>query len=213
MFNLYQKVSNGSGNDEALLKSSDPKNANDWSKDGRFLLYAVLAADRKSQLWVLPLTGNDRKPTAYLQTDFNTRQARFSPDGRYIAYTSDASGRNEVYVQPSPAAAGGKWMVSRGGGSQPLWRRDGRELFYISADSKVMAVSVAVAAAFTPGVPKALFAAPIYAIAGSFNVTRYDVTADGQKFLININTLPTETTAAVPSPFTVVLNWTAGLKP
>ncbi len=137
------------------------KYANDWSPDGRFLLYARRRELGECELWVLPLTGDDRKPTPYLQTDFNVSQARFSPDGRYVAYTSNASGRNEVYVQPFPAAAGGKWMVSQGGGSQPRWRRDGKELFYISADSKVMAVPVATTPAFTPGVPKALFAAPI----------------------------------------------------
>jgi len=159
----------------------------------------------KYSLWVLPLTGDDRKPTLYLQTDFYTSQARFSPDSRYIAYTSPASGRNEVYVQPFPAAAGGKWMVSQGGGNQPRWRRDGKELFYISADSKVMAVPVATTPAFTPGVPTALFAAPIWGGATGGNVTRYDVTADGQKFLINVLPSP-------PSPMTVVLNWAAALQ-
>jgi Tol biopolymer transport system component len=254
-YNLYQKVSNGAGKDEVLLKSSDAKSAYDWSLDGRFLLYAAVPAGGRSQLWVLPLTGDDRpstssassgstvstvgpptssgrpepaglpqgqadltsskvegrKPTLYLQTDFNVSQARFSPDIRFVAYTSNASGRNEVYVQPFPAAAGGKWMVSQGGGSQPRWRRDGRELFYISADSTLMAVEVAATPAFTPGVPKALFAAPIWGGGTPNNVTRYDVTADGQRFLINV--LPPETTAAPAAPITVVLNWDAGLKP
>jgi hypothetical protein len=134
-----------------------------------------------------------------------------------VAYTSNSSGQNEVYVQPFPVAAGGKWQVSQGGGGQPRWRRDGKELFYISADSKVMAVPVGTTATattplFTPGVPKALFAAPIWGGGTTTNVTRYDVTADGQKFLINA--LPTDTTtAASPTPITVVLNWTAGLTP
>ena len=122
---------------------------------------------------------------------------------------SDESGKAEVYVRPFPVASGGKWIVSKGGGGQPRWRRDGKELFYISTDSKLMSVEVAAAAGtFQAGIPKALFAAPIWG--GANNVTRYDVTADGKKFLIN--SLPTETAAAPSSPITVVLNWQAGLK-
>ncbi|MEQ1731200.1 MAG: hypothetical protein ABL982_22755, partial [Vicinamibacterales bacterium] len=220
--NLYQKGANGAGTDEALLKSSDPKFAADWSPDGRFLLYSVFrGAPAKAEIWALPLTGDDRKPTLYLQqTGFNVERARFSPDGRFVAYTSDASGRNEVYVQPFPAATGGKWQVSQGGGSRPRWRRDGKELFYISA-SNVMAVTVGTTAGttaattptFTAGVPKVLFAAPFWGGAeGAVNpASRYDVTADGQKFLIN--TVPqADTTTAPPAPITMVLNWTEGLR-
>ncbi|SPE38254.1 Serine/threonine protein kinase [Candidatus Sulfopaludibacter sp. SbA6] len=208
-YNLYQKVSSGAGNEEALLKSNESKFPYDWSSDGRFLLYAAGAAG-KPGLWVLPLTGDDHKPVPYLQTE-SAGQARFSPDSRWIAYMSSVSGKREVYVRPFPTASGGKWMVSKGGGSEPRWRPDGKELFYISADSKLMSVEVATASgAFQPGIPKALFAAPIWGGATTNNVTRYDVTADGNKFLIN--SLPTETTAAPPSPITVVLNWEAGLK-
>jgi hypothetical protein len=205
--NLYQKASRA-GNEEALLKSNEAKFSYDWSQDGRFLLYAV--AGQKFSLWVLPLTGDDHKPIPYLQTE-STYQARFSPDSRWIAYTSDESGKKEIYVQPFPAASGGKWMVSKGGGEQPRWRRDGKELFYISADSKLMSVGVAAAAGtFQAGIPKALFAAPIWGGGGANAITRYDVTADGKKFLIN--SIPTETAAAPSSPITVVLNWQAGLK-
>ena len=209
-FNLYQKVSSGAGIEEGLLKSSGTKYPYDWSQDGRFLLYAVAA--QKYDLWVLPLTGDDRKPMPYLQTESSAFQARFSPDSRWVAYTSDESGKYEVYVRPFPAASGGKWMVSRGGGNQPRWRRDGKELFYISADSKLMAVDVAAASGtFQAGIPKALFAAPIWGGGATNNVTRYDVTADGKKFLIN--SLPTETTATPSSPITVVLNWQQTLQP
>ena len=203
--NLYQKVSSGAGNEEALLKSNETKYADDWSPDGRFLLYGLA----HGSLWVLPLTGDDRKPRPYLETE-SASQARFSPDGRYVAYTSGESGQNEVYVRPFPTASGGKWMVSKGGGNQPHWRRDGKELFYISADSKMMSVEVAAApGAFEAGAPKALFAAPIFG-SGTTNTTRYDVTADGKKFLIN--SVPAETTPGVLSPITVVLNWEAGLR-
>jgi Tol biopolymer transport system component len=210
-YNLYQKASNGMGADEALLRSGDNKFAYDWSPDGHSLLFNMIGpTSRNSQLWVLPLAGEKREPTIYLeQTGVNFFQARFSPDGRFVAYSSNASGISEVYVQPFPAAGSGKWMVSQGGGAQPRWRRDGKELFYIALDSKVMAVPVATAQVFTNGHPKALFTAPIWGGGTVINVTRYDVTADGQKFLVNV--LPPETTAA-PSPITVVLNWTAGLK-
>ena len=146
----------------------------------------------------------------YLQTEASASQARFSPDSRWIAYMSDESGKAEVYIRPFPAASGGKWMVSKGGGGQPRWRRDGKELFYISADSKLMAVEVATASGtFQAGIPKALFAAPIWG-GSTVNVTRYDVTADGKKFLIN--SLPKVTASAHESPITVVLNWQAVLK-
>jgi dipeptidyl aminopeptidase/acylaminoacyl peptidase len=195
--NLYQKVSSGAGNEEALLKSNEVKLSYDWSQDGRFLLYGV--GLQKYGLWVLPLTGDDHKPTPYLQTESNASQARFSPDSRWIAYMSDESGKKEVYVRPFPAASGGKWMVSKGGGTQPRWRRDGKELFYISADSKLMAVEVATASGtFQAGIPKVLFGAPIWGGGAALNVTRYDVTADGKKFLIN--SLPMETTSAPARP-------------
>jgi WD40 repeat protein len=207
-YNLYQKVSSGAGIEEALLNSHETKYPYDWSQDGHFLLYAVAA--QKYDLWVLPVTGDDHKPMPYLQTESSATQARFSPDSRWIAYMSDESGKSEIYVRPFPAASGGKWMVSKGGGNQPIWRRDGKELFYISADSKLMAVEVAAASGtFQAGIPKALFAAPIWGGGAINNVTRYDVTADGKKFLIN--SLPTETTSAPPSAITVVLNWQAGL--
>jgi len=204
--NLYRKESSGAGNEEALLKSSEEKFAYDCSQDGRFLLYAAPLG----HLWVLPLTGDDHKPIPYLPTE-SAGQARFSPDSRWIAYTSSVSGKREVYVRPFPTASGGKWLVSKAGGNQPRWRRDSKELFYISADSKLMSVEVSAASgAFQHGTPRALFAAPISGGGNTGTVTRYDVTADGQKFLIN--SLPTETASAPQSPITVVLNWQAGLK-
>jgi Tol biopolymer transport system component/predicted Ser/Thr protein kinase len=203
--NLYHKPSNGAGADELLLKSEENKYPNDWSPDGRYLLFSSVG--KSSDLWILPMTGDDRKPRIYLQTEFHESQARFSPDARWVAYTSNESGVNEVYVRPFPDASAGKWMVSKGGGNQPHWRRDGRELFYISADSKMMAVDVLAGPAFRSGVPKALFPATIMGGASATNTTRYDVTADGKKFLIN-----SVQDVRDPSPITVVLNWQAGLR-
>jgi Tol biopolymer transport system component len=204
--NLYQKPASGAGKEDLLLKSEDEKFPYDWSRDGRFLLYVGAATGLKGSIWFLPLTGDDRKPVQYLLTDANESHARFSPDGRFVAYTSDAARVNDVYVQPFPVASSGKWKI--GSGSQPRWRRDGRELFYISGDSKVMAVDVTTTPAFKVGTSKVLFAAPIWS--GARFVSRYDVTADGQKFLINA--LPAETDSTGSAPITVVLNWEAGLK-
>jgi len=155
-------------------------------------------------LWVLPMTG-EQKPAPFLQSVFNEDHARFSPDGRFVAYASDESGRFEVYVQTFPAS-GGKWLVSANGGAQPRWRRDGKELFYIAPDRKLMAVDVkAEASTFVVGVPKALFQTHVISYPNPRNI--YDVSADGQRFLII--TPPEETTS---TPVTVVANWTADLK-
>jgi eukaryotic-like serine/threonine-protein kinase len=216
---LHRKASSGAGNDEVLFKSNEAKWPQDWSPDGRFLLYSSPVANSGPvNLWLLPLTGAGGasiRPVPFLKTAFHEIQGRFSPDGHFIAYASDESGKLEVYVQPFPASlggkfAGGKWVVSKGGGTQPTWRRDGKELFYISADSKMMAVEVSTSPTFKAGVPKALFAAPIFG-GGAFGVVhRYDVTANGQRFLINAFS-PGGAPSSSP-PITVVLNWQAGLK-
>ena len=206
-FNLYQKVSSGAGDEDTVLKTTKTKMPYDWSRDGHFLLYSSpVTPGQKSDLWYLPLTGNDRRPVLYLQTDASVSKARFSPDGRFVAYTSDASGMNEVYVQPFPMASGGKWKI--GSGYQPYWRRDGKELFYISTDAKLMAVDVTTDPEFTVKTPKALFPTPIWG--PPMFVTRYDVTGNGKKFLINA--LRPAGTGTPSSPITVVLNWQAGLK-
>jgi hypothetical protein len=169
----------------------------------------------KLSLWTVPLSG-DPKPVSYLNTKFNQHQAQFSLDGHWIAYSSDVTGRNEIYVQPFPLASGGQSKVSTDGGTQPRWRRDnGKELFYISAESKLMAVDVSITTVngsqvFHAGDPKSLFSAPISG-GGTLTIQhRYDVTADGQRFLIN--TVAAAATPAASSPITVVLNWQTGLK-
>lgn len=160
-------------------------------------------------LFVLPLEG-ERKPLPYLTNESYASMARFAPDDGFVAYTSNASGRNEVYVRPFPASSQGRWLVSKGGGSQPRWRRDGRELFYISPDSKMMSVDITTAPVFQPGVPKALFTAPISGGGPVSVVTRYDVTADGKNFLINA--VPSEANGGQGAPITVILNWQRLLK-
>jgi len=205
--NMYQRLSNGTGNDEALLKSTDPTGPHDWSPDGRFILFGVLSPKTNVDLWLLPLFG-DQKPAPFIQTEFTETQGRFSPDGRWVAYASNESGPYQVYVQSFPTS-GGKWQVSTGGGAQPQWRRDGKELFYLAPDRKLMAVEVNGAGpTFVPGVPKPLFEAHFSTLfPGAPGATYYAVTGDGQRFLVN--TLAGDST---PVPFTIVLNWTAGLK-
>jgi len=213
--NLYQRIASGAGSEDLLAKSNEDQSAQDWSRDGRFLLYSVAVGGLSNRpttshdLWFLPLMpGNpdDRKPKIYLKTEFNENQGQFSPDGRFVAYVSDSSGRDEIYVQPFPRASDDKWTVSQGGGVAPRWSGNGKELFYISADSKMMAVDVTTNPKFKRGIPKALFQAPISGGANARHVIRYDVTADGKKFLIN------SAAAEGPSPITVVLNWTGLLK-
>jgi dipeptidyl aminopeptidase/acylaminoacyl peptidase len=208
---LYQKASSGVEKEEVLLQSNVGKYPLDWSSDGRFLVYGTDATGG-FDLWVLPLEG-DKKPFPFFQTQFNEDHAQVSPDGRWLAYISNESGRYEVYIQSFPKP-GDKWQVSTGGGIAPRWRRDAKEIYYIAPDQKLMAVPIRSDAArgdsaLEVGQPVALFQTRIledgvYALADK---QQYDVTADGQRFLIN-----TPVEGATSSPLTVVLNWPAALK-
>jgi serine/threonine protein kinase/Tol biopolymer transport system component len=202
---LYQKAASGVGGDESLLESPTDKLPTDWSLDGRFVLYEEYdRAKPASHIWLLPLQGN-RKPFPFLQTEFNQQEARFSPDTRWIAYTSDESGSPQVYVQDfSPS--GSKWQISASGGNQPMWRRDGRELFFVSADGKLMSVEVKTEPSFQASAPSPLFDIHSPNVAGRFR-RDYAVSPNGQRFLVN--SIVDQTAA---TPVTVVLNWTADLK-
>jgi Tol biopolymer transport system component len=199
--NLYQKLSSGAGNDDLLFKSDDAKLPTDWSPDGRYILYQD-QSQKGFDLWVLPLF-EEQKPVIFRQTDYQEMYGRFSPDGRWIAYVSDESGKREVYVRSFPDS-GGQWQISKGGGSQPRWRRDGKELFYLSPDRKLMAVEVnGSSGTFEAGIPKPLFDVRIGNAAG---VSDYEVARDG-RFLVNTLFEQNER-----SPVTVVMNWTADMK-
>ena len=141
-------------------------------------------------------------------SEFHESQGRFSPDGRFVAFSSDATGRLEVYVRPFPVASDGNWKISQDCGAQPQWRRDGKELFFISADSKMMTVDTSTVATFVAGIPRALFPAPILGGGAMFANNRYGVSPDGQRFLIN----SVLAGANAPAPITVVLHWTAGIE-
>ena len=205
---LHQKLASGEADAKEVARSISAGliRAADWSPDGRFLLYVINESlATLSDLWVLPSDG--RKPSPFVQSRFTEQDGRFSPDGRWVAYTSDQSGAMEVYVRAfSPdfsggsAGTGGSVLVSRGGGAAPRWRGDGRELFYLAPDGKMMAVEVTAGPEFRGGTPAPLFQTPSGTIVG-------DVTADGKRFL-----LVTPVGPSAAAPFTVVLNWTAGLK-
>jgi Tol biopolymer transport system component len=199
---LYRKVSSGAGNEELLFKSeTDGKEGTDWSADGRFVLFDLAGSTGGSDIWILPLSG-DTKPYPLLQSPFREYQGHFAPDGKWFAYTCNESGRDEVYVQSFPPS-GGKWQVSTGGGAQPHWRRDGKELFYIAPDRKLMAVDVTMGSTFETSAPKALFQTQVVRYEAP---NRYVVVGDGQRFLVNA---PVEEVSQ--TPITVVLNWTAAL--
>ena len=196
-FDLYFKNANGSDEEKVIAQDGPDRFPNDWSRDGNYVLY-----ERGPDLWFLHVP--DLKMSQFLKASSTLKNARFSPDGKWVAYASNESGRWEIYVTSFPDAHG-KWQISNGGGDQPKWRADGKELFYMAPDGKVMAASVTVGANFDAGTPAALFQGnPREMVATSEQVT-YDVSKDGQKFLINTQ-LKTGTI-----PMSVVLDWAAKL--
>jgi Tol biopolymer transport system component len=212
---LYRRPSDASRPDELLLKlNAQPiLFPSDWSADGRFLTY--YRTDPKTQLdiWTLSMDSDHpsigsgradarREPIPFLHGDFNESQEQFSPDGRWIAYVSDESGSQQVYVQSFPVL-GGQRQISREGGNQPRWRRDGKELFYLAPDRKLMVVTVKSGATFEADAPRTLFQTELNVAALRQS---YAVSADGQRFLLN-----TSLETGSPS-MTVVLNWPALLK-
>jgi eukaryotic-like serine/threonine-protein kinase len=213
VLDLYQKLASGAAGEDPVLKSSEHKYPSDVSGDGRFLLYSSLDPKTKNDIWVLPLQG-DGKPFPFLRTTFNEQNGHFSPDGHWIAYVSDESGRDEIYVRafsPDSGAAdasgtGAKWQVSYSGGQSPQWSADGKEVYYLTLDSKVMEVNVTTSPAFQAGTPKLLFQAPQQPL----SQTTGDYTIDGEKFLF---LAPEQNSQAQDqAPFKVVLNWQALLK-
>jgi Tol biopolymer transport system component len=203
--NLYQKAANGAGPDEELLRSDYMKHTTDWSADGRFILYSETNPQTNADLWVLPLEGG--KPWPWLKTPYIEPAGRFSPDGKWIAYQSNDSGQMEIYLQafaPGAQGSGGRWQLSINGGTIPLWRRDGRELYYISLDKRLMAVEVTLGAEVKRKTPKELFA--LNNIGARLDAS-FAVTRDGQRFLFVTGAEETR-----PTPFTVLLNWMAEVK-
>jgi len=205
-WNIYQKPINGIGQDEALDKNPPSiKGPRDWSRDGKYLIEGAVS-DNRFSIWVLPLSpeqaGGDHKHFPYVQDQFNEVGPSLSPNGQWLAYASDETGRYEIYVQTFPKV-GGKWPVSINGGTVPVWSRDGKELYFIGGDGKLMAVDVkgGPEGAFEPGAPKALFD-PHF---GGTVRDRFDVSKDG-RFLIPA------AIGQAGGPITVVVNWPTLLK-
>ena len=194
-FSLYEKNSDGSGSSENIFDAGSPQQGPwDWSRDGKYLL-----ARKDRELWYLTVPGWQARPL--LQTQFLIRNAQFSPDGKFVSYASSETGTWEVYVSPFPAF-NSKWQVSRGGGEEPRWRRDGKELFYLAPGGTLMAVDVKTGAGFEAGSPTALFLTHLRQPISAMDFFSYDVTDDGQKFLVNAK-LDTSNAA----PLAVILNW------
>jgi len=203
---IYQKPAGGNGQEELLLHGGINAFPDDWSPDGKLLVYEQTGQNTAVDLWLVPLSG-DRKPVPYLQTRFNEMGARFSPDGRWLAYQSNESGQFQVYVQTVPLS-GTKYQISTSGGNSPHWRRDGKELFYVSDDRKLMAVPVKLGATVEAGTPQPLF--PISAFQGYASANFYYAPVrDSQRFLVME---PAGGEAAAAPPFTVITNWQAAFK-
>jgi Tol biopolymer transport system component len=196
-FNLYLKNADGSQEEQLIPQDGADRYPTDWSHDGKYLLYEL-----GTDLWFV--TFPELTATPFLKAGSTPKVARFSPDGRWVAYASNESGRWEIYVTSFPAAHG-KWQVSNAGGEQPRWRSDGKELFYLAPDGKIMATPVTIGASFDAGTPVALFQANPREMIATSEQFDYDVSKEGQRFLIN-----TQLKAAL-TPMSVVMSWTASL--
>jgi dipeptidyl aminopeptidase/acylaminoacyl peptidase len=194
---LYQKASSGAGEEELVYADNRDKFPVSWSRDGKFLLYTSLTGANLADLWVLPLSG-ERKPIPFVNSRFDEGPGEFSPDGRWIVYRSNESGRFEVYVAPFPGP-GGKWQVSTNGGTAPRWSADGKEIFY-TVDNRIMAAAVAPQATnFEVGAVR-----PLFSVTPGGPGNFYAVSRDAQRFLVN--TQNASTSSVIP-PITVAVNW------
>jgi Tol biopolymer transport system component len=203
VYDLYRKSLTGQAAEELLLATPQLKGPSDWSPDGRFLLYTTLDPRNGSDIFALPLQGG--APLEVVRTSFNEGGAQFSPDGKWVAYRSDKSGRTEVYVQPFPLGEGAERLISTGGGAQPRWGNDGKELFYIAFDEQLMAVPIAPAPdlrSVDSGTPVPLFRTSVGGAVQGAAGQQYVVSRDGRRFLMA--TVPEEPETP---PIIVVLNW------
>jgi serine/threonine protein kinase len=207
LYQLVEKRSDGTGSEEPILESDVSKYPTAWSADGRFITYNTTSPGQyATELWILPLFG-ERKPYPFLRGSFDVGQGRFSPDGRWLAYSSDESGRGEVYVTPFPRG-GSKFQVSAAGGSIPRWRRDGKELFYLAADSELMAAEVdGSGSSFQVAAVRPLFHVLLKTgiarldLSPTSDQIGYDAGPDGKWFVVNAPPIGN------PPPITLITNW------
>ena len=199
---IYRKATSGGAPEELLLRSHTLAVPKSWSPDGRYLIYAQINPGTGADLFALPLGQPDPHPLVLAQTQATEDQGQFSPDGHWVAYTSNESGQSEIYVIPFPPAPNeSRWVVSRGGGVMPRWRRDGKELFFVSPDWKMMAVDVSTNPTFQSGTPRALFDTEMVDTGIRTGPMSWDIAPDGKRFLIiNEN-------SAGASSLNVILNW------
>jgi eukaryotic-like serine/threonine-protein kinase len=207
-FAIKWKLADGSGPEETLLGAQNYTQIPvSWSPDGKFLAYTSVGGPVFSgvRIWILPLEGK-REPQEFVKTGTTTGAARFSPNGHWIAYGSNESGRSEVYVEPFPGP-GGKWQISTEGGNWPVWARSGRELFYLNG-SKIMSVGVTVQPGFAAFTPRPLADVPVQTSSFYGANGEFDVSPDDQHFLF----IEAREQNALPGEVRVVLNWDEGLK-
>jgi dipeptidyl aminopeptidase/acylaminoacyl peptidase len=213
---VYWKAADGTGEAEKLVSAQDRQlHLFSWSRDGKALLMQEMVTWVNMDLCVLSTEGDHTKKPL-LQTEYSEAEPRISPDGRSIAYSSNettgVSLKTEVYVRPFPDVNKGKWQVSTGGGSTPLWSPDGRELFYLGADNAVMSVSVEARPALRFGAPKVLFKNMNLGLSIDSG-TPWDIHPDGKRFLMMKPPASTDTAAAAPRPkIVIVTNWFEELK-
>jgi Tol biopolymer transport system component len=196
-YDLYRIPTSGSGTEELLYQSGKDKRPADWSRDGQFIAFTAFDSKTRTDVLVLDMDAG-RKPMPVVNTTAAEDQARFSPDGKWLAYRSNNTGRHEIYVRPFPS--GEPQMVSVGGGSEPLWRDDGRELFFVSPDRWLMAVDIDAGARISAGVPRRVLELPGATCAGS--CLGVAVTRDGRFLVSTAENAP-------EGPITVLANWTS----
>jgi Tol biopolymer transport system component len=207
---FYMKASDGSGSEKSLIglvrtDLSFASAPSDWSSDGRYFLYTDLQEGDALHLWVLPMSG-DQRPYRFLPGTSADVQGQFSPDGHWVSYSSNESGRWQIYVAPFPGP-GGKYQISAGGGQQPRWPRDGKELFFLSPRRTLMAAPVKTGSTFEFSAPIALYETRAHEPLTAEEFFTYDVSPDGQRFLINANAEQKDI-----RPVDILLNWSSQLK-
>ena len=204
---IYRKATSGGAPAELLLHSQTLAVPKSWSPDGRYLIYAQINPATGADLFALPIGQHDSHPLVLAQTQATEDQGQFSPDGRWVAYTSNESGQSEIYVVPFPPAPNqNRWVVSRGGGVMPRWRRDGKELFFISPDWKMMAVDISTNPTFQSATPHALFDTDMVDTGIRTGPMSWDIAPDGKRFLI------ISENSAGTSSLNVILNWRPDLQ-
>jgi hypothetical protein len=207
---LYQRAIGGAGHDELLLKTPNNKSPYQFSRDGRLLIYSESDPKTKWDIWILPLDGSDPKPKVFLHSEYNETYAQLSPDGHWLAYTSDESGKPEVWVRSFPAGDN-PTKISIAGGSQARWGIDGKELFFHTPDAKIVSVAITLTAgskpALQPGAPHVQFDARLSTNDQANVAFEYDLSSDGKRFVISS---PGAAVSALP--LTVVANWDPAAK-